>query len=222
MRPLGPDDRHNDACQTVRARPEFFGLPQRSPDRYRSECVELPRGHRAHGEGHLMMSRLTRSRRSTWLVAVAAVMMVVVAVWLLWPTSEPELPRARQYVDVNLCLLTAERGLAEPDAVPVWAGMQDVSTATHVRVQYLAVAGAQTVANARTFVASLAQARCAVVLAAGDVPVAAVAEAAPTFTAVRFVTVGGNPGPNITVVSPSPSVELQRAIAATLTPLVTP
>jgi basic membrane lipoprotein Med (substrate-binding protein (PBP1-ABC) superfamily) len=69
--------------------------------------------------------------------------------------------------------------------------MQEASLATHVKVQYLAVAGPQTTANAQTYVNSLAQSRCDLVFAVGDAQVAATEQGGPRFPAVRFYSVGG-------------------------------
>jgi hypothetical protein len=134
------------------------------------------------------------SGRRRWLVVVVSLVTVVTVgslVWVLWPADGPVEPRARQYLDFTACLLTDEKGVAGPEAAPVWAGLQDASLATRAKVQYLAVVGPQTVANAGTFLASLAQGRCDVILAAGEVPVATVVRDASQFAGVRFVVVGG-------------------------------
>lgn len=44
----------------------------------------------------------------------------------LWP-DDPAEPRAREYRDVTVCLLTGAAGVTDPAAAPVWAGMQESS-----------------------------------------------------------------------------------------------
>ena len=70
------------------------------------------------------------------------------------PASAPA-ARARSYTDLQACLLTGERGLADPAAAALWAGMEQASLATHAKVSYLAVAGPQTSGNALPFLGSL-------------------------------------------------------------------
>src|ERR1700761_9200785 len=109
--------------------------------------------------GRCCGSRTLRSGRSTgrvtvgwmrrwWWAGVAAVVVVAGLVpWLVWPSTPA--PRARVYKAFTACLLTDSRGIAGPQAAPVWAGMQKASLATHVKVEYLAVVGPDTVDNAR-------------------------------------------------------------------------
>ena len=87
-------------------------------------------------------------RQRWWLAGGAAFVLVVALTWALWPASEPDPPpRAREYLDYTACLLTGDRGIADPQAAPVWAGLQDASLATRAKVQYLAVTGPQTAEN---------------------------------------------------------------------------
>jgi basic membrane lipoprotein Med (substrate-binding protein (PBP1-ABC) superfamily) len=129
-------------------------------------------------------------RRWVWVAAAAAVVVSAVVVWWVWP-SRREVPRARPYLDYTACLLTDGQGIAGVAARPVWAGLEDASLATHARVQYLAVVGESTVANALPYLSSLVQRRCAVVVAVGAAQVAAVNAAAAKYPGVRFVVVGG-------------------------------
>ena len=153
------------------------------------------------------------SRRSWIVISGGGVVGLAVIAWFVWPRSAPEPPRAREYVDVNICLLTAEQGLAQPEAKPIWSGMQQASQATNVRVQYLAIAGPQDLDNAVTFVASLAQSQCRLVFAAGDLPRQAVAQAAPTFPDTEFVVVGGShAGPNVRIIS-GPDTTVEQTVA---------
>jgi basic membrane lipoprotein Med (substrate-binding protein (PBP1-ABC) superfamily) len=110
--------------------------------------------------------------------------------------------RARQYLAFDACLLTDANGLAGPQAAQAWAGMQAASLATHAKVEYLPVAGAQTTGAARPYLASLVQRHCNVVIAVGAAPAAAVAADARQFKSVRFAVVGGQAtDPNVTALS---------------------
>lgn len=151
------------------------------------------------------------SRRQSWWAAGALLAVVAGALtWALWPEPEPE-PRARQYREATACLLTDDRGVTGPEAAAVWAGMQDASLKTRAKVQFLEVDGAQTIDNARTFLGSLVQSRCDLVLAVGEAPVGAVRENAARFPSARFVTVGsGTSAANVSVVT-EPTPEAVRA-----------
>ncbi|GAA2707814.1 hypothetical protein GCM10010429_20220 [Micromonospora olivasterospora] len=121
-------------------------------------------------------------------------------VWLLWPADPTK--REREYRAETACLLTGEKGVADPDAAPVWAGMQEASVVTHVKVQYLEVSGPQTAENAETFLASLAQSKCDLILTVGSVPVGALRATAARFPSVHFVGIGGgSAADNVSVVS---------------------
>ena len=141
-------------------------------------------------------------RRFWWIGAVllAVVAAVVVVVWPRGGALPP--PRARQYRDVNACLLTGARGLADAQAGAVWAGMEDASLATRVRVSYLAVPDPQTVANALPYAAALVQRQCRAVVAVGETEVAAAQASSARFPAVSFVLVGGRSGgSNVSIVT---------------------
>ncbi|WP_212829774.1 hypothetical protein [Catellatospora sp. TT07R-123] len=101
---------------------------------------------------------------------------------------------SRTYRDEAVCLLTDQDGILKEPAKQVWLGLSDGSLQTLVKVQYLAVTGAQTADNGRTFVAGLAQSDCEMIIAVGDVPVQAVRESASRFTGQRFVLVGVDDG----------------------------
>ncbi len=80
--------------------------------------------------------------------------------------------------------------------------MQDASSATRAKVEYLSAMGPQTPAAALPFLASLLQRQCSVIVAVGPAPVAAVGQEAARYQAVRFVTVGGQVSTgNVTTVS---------------------
>lgn len=126
-----------------------------------------------------------------WWVAAAVLAALIVLGILVWPAEEPEPPRARPYRDETACLLTGERGVADEAAKPVWAGMQDASLKTSIKVQFLEVSGPQTAQNAEPFVATLAVGGCDVIFAAGENQVAAVSASASRFPEKTFVLVGG-------------------------------
>ncbi|MCG5441149.1 hypothetical protein NIE79_000085 [Micromonospora sp. NIE79] len=130
--------------------------------------------------------------------------------WALWPTAEPE-PRQREYRAETACLLTGTAGVAAPEARPVWTGMQEASLATQVKVQFLEVDGPQTGENAETFLASLVQSRCGVILAVGEAPVQGVGTTAARFPAAKFVAFGAaTPGPNVVVEDATDPETVQR------------
>ncbi|MEU2155707.1 BMP family ABC transporter substrate-binding protein [Streptomyces sp. NPDC019396] len=128
--------------------------------------------------------------------SAAVVVLGLLAVWLFVPGGQAGPPdaRARQYKDVDACLLTGEKGVAAgTPAAPVWEGMQKASLETRARVNYVPVMGAQSVENARPFFNGLMQRQCEVVLAVGA-PQVQVAEAgAKQYPDVRFVVVDGTP-----------------------------
>ena len=161
---------------------------------------------------------LTRGQR--WLAGGVAVLLVAGLVWAVWPAEE-RVPQARerQYLDYTACLLTDDKGLTGADAAPVWAGMQEASLSTRAKVQYLSIAGEQTVANASTFVASQAQGGCDLILAAGQLPVAAVEGSAGTFPKNAFLVVGGTAKGNISTVDGSPA-EVQSGVKRIITDAV--
>ncbi|MFJ8580373.1 hypothetical protein [Micromonospora sp. NPDC093277] len=147
-----------------------------------------------------------KHRRAKWiaggcLFAALAVGMIFIAI-----DNRGE-PRARQYGSFTSCLLTDQDGIGGVVAAPVWSGMQDASLATLTKIQYLSVIGAQTTDNAGTFVASLVQSQCDLVILAGEVPVSAAGASSGRFPEQRFVAVGDQPGEtrsNLTWLTGSP------------------
>jgi hypothetical protein len=120
------------------------------------------------------------------------------AVWLSVGVGGPA-PRARQYQAYTACLLTGPRGLADPSAARVWAGMEDASAATLAKVQNLPVASGSSEADAQPYLASLLLRHCNLVAAVGAPQIAAVAVLAPHYLSVRFVVVDGRvAGRNVT------------------------
>jgi hypothetical protein len=143
-----------------------------------------------------------------------------VATWLFWPVGPPppDPPRARAYLQYTACLLTGERGVNDPAAAPVWAGLQDASLATHAKVQYLAIVGPQTVDNGLTFLNNLAQTGCDLVFAAGDTTVD---KGAATFPHTRFLPIGpAKPGANVSPIGDQGADKIRSAVSDALTAAV--
>ena len=106
------------------------------------------------------------------------------------------------------------RGLADPVAAQVWAGMEDASAATTARVSYLAVTGPATEAEAAPFVGSLLVRGCRVIVASGAAEQAAVLADAGRYPGTRFVVTSAATGPaNVTALAFTPS-GLRAAVAA--------
>ncbi|CNE99610.1 Uncharacterised protein [Mycobacterium tuberculosis] len=126
-----------------------------------------------------------------WRASLAATLTVVVGagVWLALSAPQDE-PRARQYLAFKACLLTDSHGIAGKEAAPVWEGMRRASLKTHAKIQYLAVPGPATVANARPYLASLVQRHCGVIIAAGDLATDTVTANARSFAGAHFIVVG--------------------------------
>ncbi|GIG01017.1 hypothetical protein [Catellatospora citrea] len=123
-----------------------------------------------------------------WAAAVAVVLCSFLWLWLRPPATEPD--RQRDYLASSVCLLTGADGVRGTQATPVWAGMQHASQATLVKVSHVAISGDETVDNAATFLAGMAQGRCDLLLAVGEVPTQAVLSTAAKFPGTRFVVVG--------------------------------
>lgn len=159
-------------------------------------------------------------KRGFWFLAcgtcVAVIALVAGLIWAFTGASSVPAARARSYTNFQACLLTGERGLADPAAAPVWAGMEQASLATHAKVSYLAVMGPQTKGNALPFLGSLLARHCGVVLTAGKAERDAAAEQARQYPSVKFAVVGGiSTAPNITVLSGN-TVEIRDGAANTV------
>lgn len=162
--------------------------------------------------------RLPAGRPRRIALGVLVLALAGVATLVLWPDAPP---RQREYLDVTACLLTDQEGVKGEQAKPVWAAMQDASVSSLVRVQHLQVNGPQTADNARAHANSLAGSRCGVVIAVGPAQVNAVVDVAPTYPAVRFVTVGGGASSsNVSVIADTSTQELGTAIRGQFDALV--
>lgn len=137
----------------------------------------------------------------SWSAIAALAVLLAVVAWLSWPGPPPgDPPRAREYRDYDLCLLTDEKGIQGDPAAKVWQGLQTVSLETKSRVSFLPVMGEQTEAVAAQFVATQVQQSCDIIVAVGGPQVNAVGRNAEKYPAVRFVVVGAPPvfgGPNL-------------------------
>jgi basic membrane lipoprotein Med (substrate-binding protein (PBP1-ABC) superfamily) len=130
-----------------------------------------------------------------------------VAIWIWWPKPHSTPPRARHYADFDACLLTSGEGVTGNQAAKVWAGLQDASKATSIRVSYLPVIGQQTQANASPYLAGLVARKCRLILAVDAAPVAAIDADAARYPAVHFIVVGGSStAPNVRPLSTSGDV----------------
>ncbi|WP_433346314.1 hypothetical protein [Micromonospora sp. CA-111912] len=134
-------------------------------------------------------------RRPVVLASLLVVGLAVGLTWALFPRDRaaPE-PRERRYETFSACLLTDDKGLAGEHAKAAWSGMQAVSVAHSIKVQYLAVEGPQTPANALAYFNTLALEGCGVVVAVGGAPVAAVGQGRWRFPNPRYVAVGSEGG----------------------------
>jgi basic membrane lipoprotein Med (substrate-binding protein (PBP1-ABC) superfamily) len=133
------------------------------------------------------------------------------------PGSVPS--RARSYADVDACLLTGPRGIFDPAAAAVWAGMEDVSVTGRVRASYLEVPDPVTAGSAESHLNSLIVEKCALILAVGGPEQAAVLAEASRFPSVRFVVLGavGQVPPNVDDIAFTPSgarAAVARAVRA--------
>jgi basic membrane lipoprotein Med (substrate-binding protein (PBP1-ABC) superfamily) len=160
------------------------------------------RGNGAVGPRWLRPVMGTRRRRIVTYAVTLACAAVAGVLAVQHETTVSAAPRARIYLAFDACLLTRERGLAGPQAAQAWAGLQRASLATHAKVEYLPVMGAQTIGGALPVLSSLLQRNCNVIVAAGTPQIAAVDQDAARYPAVRFATVGGPAGgSNVTVLS---------------------
>ncbi|WP_433793702.1 hypothetical protein [Actinoplanes sp. CA-252034] len=153
----------------------------------------------------------SRARTAALVGGVAAILVIGLLGWYLWPSPEVE-PRPREYRDATACLLTDAQGVTGEKAAPVWAGMQAASERTHGQVRYLAVSGDQTVDNAKTFVGTFVLGRCALIVAAPGVADEAVRAAAGTYSQQSFAVVGG-PKPLESNVTRVDDADLQGAVS---------
>jgi hypothetical protein len=160
--------------------------------------------------------RVWKRRERVWAAATAAAVLVGLgSAWLLWPSAPGEQPRERRYRATTACLLTDDKGLAGEEAKAAWAGMQEASTATLIKVQHLSITGPQTAANGLSYFNALGAQKCAVVVAVGRAAVAAMAEGRAQFPDMRCVTVGGTTGTTaVTTVDAGSPAAIRSGVSA--------
>jgi hypothetical protein len=147
-----------------------------------------------------MLHILSRRQIVGGSVTLGLVIAAVVT-WIAWPDQKPPPPRERQYKATTACLLTDDHDLNGDLAKAAWAGMQEASVASLIKVQHLAITGPQTAANGLTYYNTLGVQHCTVIIAAGDVPVAAMTRGIGSFPQIKNVAVGGEPhGKEITTI----------------------
>jgi hypothetical protein len=101
--------------------------------------------------------------------------------------------RERHYKATTACLLTDDQGLTGDLAKIVWAGMQEASLESRIKVQYLAITGPQTAANGASYYNTLGLRKCTIILAAGETPVAAMVIGADQFSGIDNIAIGADP-----------------------------
>ncbi|WP_093089841.1 hypothetical protein [Pseudonocardia oroxyli] len=130
--------------------------------------------------------------------------------WSWWP--EP--PRARQYRPVAACLLVDD-DITRGPAASAWAGMQDASTESLARVQYIEIQGPPTAESATSTLAGLTTSgRCTAVVAVDERAITAARAEAGAHPDLAFVLVDGGGGeqgsPNVTVIDGSSTEEIRE------------
>ncbi|MFJ9740279.1 BMP family ABC transporter substrate-binding protein [Streptomyces sp. NPDC101166] len=157
------------------------------------------------------VAEAVRSRRGRLAGGVAVALLALAGgLWLLLGGDEdgnrPPDSRAREYQDVDACLLTGADGIAQGTvASSVWDGMQQASEETRARVSWVPVTGEQSAANVRPFLNGLVQRQCEVVLTVGTPQAQAVEAIAPQHPSLPFLVVGKGVATaknNVTVVPP--------------------
>ncbi len=121
-------------------------------------------------------------------IAVLAAIVAVVA-WFAWPAPQAQ-PRAREFRDYDMCLLTDSAGVSQSPASEAWRALQQISETTAVRASYVQVSGEQTPQRAAQFVTTLVQQRCAIIVSAGENQVKAAAVEAPKHPQITFIEAG--------------------------------
>jgi hypothetical protein len=157
-------------------------------------------------------------RRYWWALAVVVVIAIAIPLWLAHRGRQLPPARARVYTSFNACLLTDSQGVTSLQAAPVWAGMQAASLRTNGKVSYLSINGEDNESNAETYVNTLTQRQCTLILAVSDSPVAAVRTTATRFPSTRFAVVDNHPSTaNITAIPAG----TPKDVTATVQDLVT-
>lgn len=120
--------------------------------------------------------------------AGAAVSVVGIAAWMLWPASSASVPQARQYLNVSACLLTGAGGVSPGTAgAQAWSAMESASVTSHVMVSHLPSAGG---ADVPVLLNTLVERKCGVIVVTGASQ-SQVTSAARANPGRRFILVTG-------------------------------
>jgi basic membrane lipoprotein Med (substrate-binding protein (PBP1-ABC) superfamily) len=91
--------------------------------------------------------------------------------------------------------------------------MQAASLRTNGKVSYLSINGEDNESNAETYINTLTQRQCTLILAVGDSPVAAVRSTATRFPSTRFAVVDNQPSTaNITAIPAGTPKDVTAAV----------
>ena len=181
------------------------------------------RGHVPDQSASAIARRFRPSRRNLGVLAGAVVSAAALIGFLLWPAKpaavrvQPPVVRARTYSAYTACLLTGPKGLTDPAAAPVWAGLREASTATKAQISYLTMLGADTTANAEIYINTLALRGCSAILAAGAIPADGALKAAGSWPGHRVIAIEpassvAKPPANLTVLGQSTSTALTAQV----------
>jgi hypothetical protein len=162
-------------------------LPKRDP------TAAPPPGRGKRSTDQIIRTLRARPRHSAGAALLVLAMIAGIA-YLAWPTTHhgyQPATRTRTYTSYTACLLTDATGITGT-AAPVWAGMQAASHSTHEQVSYLTMQGADTAANADTYINTLALRGCDTILAAGTLPDQGVTDRAGAYPKLRFITIAAS------------------------------
>ena len=191
------------------------------------------RGHVLDRPARGFTRRFHPSRRKLGVVAGAVVAAAALIGFLLWPANpgavrvQPPVVRARTYSSYTACLLTGPKGLTDPTAAPVWAGLREASAATSAQISYLTMLGADTTANAEIYINTLALRGCSAILAAGAIPADGALKAAASWPGHRIIAVeptssAGKTPANLTILGQSTSAALTAQVKTLVVGLAGP
>ena len=151
---------------------------------------------------------------------VAAAALIGLLVWPAKPAAvriRPPVVRTRTYSSYTACLLTGPKGLTDLAAAPVWTGLREASTATKAQISYLTMLGADTTANAESYINTLALRGCSAILAAGTIPADGALKAAASWPGHRVIAIEpagsvAKPPAKLTVLGQSTSTALTAQV----------
>jgi hypothetical protein len=130
--------------------------------------------------GTVRLNNVDRLRAVLTIGVIATHATITYSTFGSWFYQEPSLTPAVEAV------------VGVPVALGALFGM-GLSNSRHIKVQQLAVIGPQNAANALTYFNTLGVRKCTVIIAAGDIPVAAMAEGYAQFPSSKHVAIGGDP-----------------------------